>query len=103
MRKPWEKSNKPYVLTMEYAKAAGVILFGCNGPTRNFYRIYNFFKRLDETILDLFHEFIQAHGADPNLSMRALFYEAPKWNQQQRTAQIKETHIEDYLKLLEEW
>lgn len=102
MRKSWEECNKPQRLTLEYATTIGAKLFTPR-PTQQYFKLYNFFKRLDESVLDLFHEYLQAHDAMPGLTMKALFYKAPRWNQEQRKVHINETHVENYLKLLEDW
>ena len=100
---PWEKSKKPHRLTLEFFYAIGKSPFAGRKPTTGFYKGWNFFKKLDEATLNLFHEYLAATGKDPGLTMRGLFYKAPAWNQKQRTAVVTETHVEDYLELLKEW
>ena len=101
--KSWEESKKPHRLAMEFLGTIGKQAFVDGRPTRDFFRVWNFFKKLDESALNLFHEYMMATGKNPGLTMRDLFYKAPEWNQQQRVTVIKETTVTDYLKLLEEW
>ena len=103
MKKPWDKCNKPYNLALQYLWTAVEKAFEHGKPTRGFFRVYNFFKRLDELVLDLFHEYMEAEGKRPGLTMKALFYDSAMWNQRHRTTKITETHTEDYLALLKEW
>ena len=88
---------------MEYLGAIGKNAFPNGRPSVQFFRVYNFFKKLDDSVLNLFHEYLAATGVNTGLTMKALFYEARAWNQRQRTAKVSETHIEDYLELLKEW
>ena len=95
--KPWNECKKPHRLAMEFFGAVGKNAFPGGRPTRDF------FKKLDEPVLNLFHEYLIATGGQPGLTMTGLFYKAQAWNQKQRTAIIKETHIENYLDLLKDW
>ena len=101
--KPWKESNKPHRLAMEFLFTIGKQPFAGGKPTRDFFKVWNFFKRLDESVLNLFHEYMITTGENPDLTMQGLFYKAQEWNQKQRVAVIKETTVTDYLKLLEEW
>ncbi|WP_074816784.1 hypothetical protein [Selenomonas ruminantium] len=103
MAKSWSECNKPHHLAMEFLGTIGKRAFVGGKPSRDFFKVYNFFKKLDVAALNLFHEYLVATGSNPRLTMKGLFYEAPAWNQKQRTAKIAETHIEDYLELLKEW
>ena len=104
MRKTWEHGgNRPYLLAMQYLEAIGCSPFAGGKLTQQFFRVYRFFQRFDGTVLNLFHEFLLAHGKDEGLTMKAMFYEAPKWNQEQRVTAVEETKVEDYLALLKEW
>ena len=101
---PWgDGGDRPYLLAMQYLAAIGCSPFAGGKLTQQFFRVYRFFQRLDGTVLNLFHEFLLAHGKDEGLTMKAMFYEAPKWNQEQRVTAVEETKVEDYLALLKEW
>lgn len=102
MKKPWDKCNKPYILALQYLWTADEKAFEHGKPTRGFFRVYNFFKKLDVEVLDLFHEYMDETGKQPGLSMTGLFYKAAAWNREKRTTKITETHVEDYLALLKE-
>ena len=101
--KTWEESKKPHRLTTEFFRTIGQSAFNGGRPTASFFKVWNFFKKLDEETLNLFHEYMAATGKDRTLTMKDLFYKAPEWNQKQRTAVVTETHIDDYLELLKEW
>ena len=102
MKKPWEKCNKPYVLTLQFLQTANVKAFAGPRPTKHFFGVYNFFKKPAVEVLDLFHEYMDETGKQPGLSMSDLFYKAAAWNREKRTTKITETHVEDYLALLKE-
>ncbi len=102
--KSWSECKKPHRLTLEFFNAMDKSAFAGGKPTASFFKVWNFFKKLDEATLNLFHEYLAATGKDPGLNMNGLFYKAPAWNQRQRTAVIAETHVENYLELLKsEW
>ena len=101
--KSWSTCNKPHRLAMEFLGAIGKTAFVGGRPTGDFCRVYNFFKRLDVSVLNLFHEYLAAVGERPWMTMRGLFHGALAWNQQQRTAKVTETQVEDYWALLKEW
>lgn len=103
MAKTWNESKKPHRLAKEFFGTIGKNAFVGGRPTRDFFKVWNFFKKLDEPMLNLFHEYLAANGGQPGLTMTELFYKAQAWNQKQRTAVIKETHIENYLELLKDW
>ena len=101
--KPWNECKKPHRLAMEFLGAVGKNALPGGRSIRDFFKVLNFFKKLDEPVLNLFHEYLIATGGQPGLTMTGLFYKAQAWNQKQRTAIIKETHIENYLDLLKDW
>lgn len=104
MKKTWgHGGNKPYLLALQFLWTVGDKAFNHGRPTKGFFRVYKFYQKLDETMLDLFHEYLDAHGQDKELTMKALFVNAPCWNQMQRTTKVSETKTEDYLALLKEW
>lgn len=100
MRKPWNQCNKPYWLAREFMNVQGKPF---TGPSGEFFKLYNFFKKLPDETLNLFHEYLQAVTRDRNMTMKKLFYAAPAWNQQRRMTVVTETKTDDYLKLLREW
>lgn len=100
MAKPWSECNKPHRLAIQFLGSTGGKAFVGGRPSRDFFKVYNFFKKLDASTLNLFHEYLLATGDNPGLTMTGLFYKAPEWNQKQRTAVVTETHVEDYLELL---
>ena len=101
-KKPWSECNKPYCLAMQFLKACKTPIFANKRLTVDFFKVYNFFKKVPVETLNLFHEYLCAYP-DNALTMRELFYKAPEWNQSKRMAVVVETKKDDYLELLKSW
>lgn len=102
MTNKWNDCNKPYWLARQFLATIDRPFISKGRPSREFFRVYNFFKKLDVETLNLFHEYMEATGKQ-RLSMSDLFHKAAAWNTTQKTTVITSTKINDYLALLKEW
>ena len=96
----WDTSNKAHFLAREFiAKQQGRKF-----SRSDFFRIYSFFKKKDDTVLNLLHEYLSSGEANLNLSMTDLFIQAQKWALESQKTKIKitKTEVTDYLALLKE-
>lgn len=101
MKKPWSECNKPHRLTMEYMKSQDIHGFANGKPTRQFFKLYSFFKKQDTQVLNLLHEFLEATPKH-RMNMTQLFHESWNWNVKSKVTHIKQTKETDYFALLKE-
>lgn len=99
--KSWSDCNKPHRLTLEYMKSQHINGFANGRPTKNFFKLYNFFKKQPLEVLNLLHEFLETKPRR-NMNMSQLFYEARSWNTNTKVAKITKTNETDYFALLKE-
>lgn len=101
-RKEWEASNKPHVLTKLFFSVRRQPAFCNRKPTQDFFRVYGFFKKIDESSLNLLWEYLQANPNETIASMSCLFQDAKRWASQQKIRKIDTTKVADYLQLIRE-
>jgi hypothetical protein len=99
--KAWADCNKAHRLTMEYMKSQKINGFANGKPTKNFFRLYNFFKKQPMEVLNLLHEFL---GTNPSkkMNMTQFFWAAHDWNTNTKVAKVTKTNEVDFFKLLKE-
>lgn len=102
MRKTWEECNKPYVLTQDFFHAMNENVFKNGKPTKSYFAVYNFFKKTEEPILNLLHEFIMANRFTRKLTMTEFFTAAQQWNMKTKVAVVTETQTKNYLEALKQ-
>lgn len=93
-RKRWEESNKPHRLAQEY-----IARQSRKFSRTDFFRVYMFFKRKDESVLNLLHEFLCSEESK-GITMTDLFVRAQKWSTKTQETKITQTTVDDYLLLL---
>lgn len=93
----WDTSNKAHFLAREF-----IARQGRKFSRSDFFRIYSFFKKKDDMVLNLLHEYLSSGEADLNLSMTDLFIQAQKWALESQKTKIIQTKVTDYLALLKE-
>lgn len=98
--KTWETGDKSTWLARQYFRVNGRNVFASGRPSRDYFKVRNFFKKLDVTVLNLFHAYLDTIMEQRTISMKQLFYEAEQWNTHQKFAEITETHENDYMELL---
>ena len=101
MMKSWANCNKPHRLTMEYMKSQRINGFANGKPTKNFFRLYNFFKKQPMEVLNLLHEFLVTNP-DKKMNVSQLFWAARDWNTNTKVAKVTKTNEVDFFELLKE-
>lgn len=99
--KTWANCNKAHRLTLEYMKSQHIKGFANGKPTKNFFRLYNFFKKQPLEVLNLLHEFLETKPRR-NMNMSQLFWAARDWNTNTKVAKVTKTNEVDFFKLLKE-
>lgn len=102
MKKKWEECNKPYVLTQDFFRVMQENVFKAGKPTKSFFAVYGFFKKIEEPILNLLHEFIVANRFTKKLTMAEFFTAAQRWNVETKVAVVTETQTKNYLEALKQ-
>lgn len=99
--KNWEECNKPHVLSKQFFDKQGIKVFVSGRPSKEFFAVYNFFKKMDETVLNLLHEFLSTHNFSRKITMNELFLVAERWNTKTKVAVVTETQKKNYMEALQ--
>lgn len=100
----WEKTgSKPHYLAKEFFFVQGKNVFVSGHILSDFWKVKAFFGKLDESTLNLLHEYLATVKEHRTFTMKELFECAKTWNSASKVAQVKETKTNDYMKLLKEW
>ena len=103
MAKTWDNCKKGAWLTKEFFEKRGENVFAGGKPSQSYWRVKKFFDGQPDETLDLLHEYLTSVTALPsNTSMGELFQLAKKWSFKQKTTQVRETTVHDYMKVLED-
>ena len=101
--KQWEDSKKDHYLTLQFFGVQGINVFASGRPSKDYYAVRRFLGKLDDTVLNLFHEYLETIDGHRSITMPQLFNEARRYATESKITKVTSTKVNDYMKLLEEW
>ena len=101
--KDWEHCNKPVALAKKFFAVQGINAFTGGRPSKQFWAVRGFYRKLDDTVLNLFHEYLETIEGHRSITMPQLFNEARRYATESKITKVTSTKVNDYMKLLEEW
>lgn len=92
--KSWDDCNKPHRLAKKFLGITG------DFSKKNFFAVYSFFKKQQETTLNLLYEYLCSLNGKHKITMADLFKQAEEWNTRSKVKHITHSNVTDYLELL---